>query len=276
LEIPWHGDANRRVAAVLDTVDEAIAKTEAVIAKLKQVRAGLLHDLLTCGLDENGQLRDPIAHPEQFQDSPLGRIPREWRVQHLDDVVRIIDCKHFTPKFVREGKAFIRPRNVKPDGLDFSDVDYISDEDFALLTDKHVPSVGDIVFSRNATFGIASYVDRPAPFAIGQDTVIMTEKAASTRFVYFVLHSSLIESQIQRVSTGSTFGRINLALIRSLWVPYPHRPEQEAIVVRTLASDAQMKAEERHLSKLRLLKSGLMNDLLTGRVCVPEGVAVTG
>ena len=61
-----------RIAAVLDTVDEAIAKTEAVIAKLKQIRAGLLHDLLTHGLDEHGQLRDPIAHPEQFQDSPSG------------------------------------------------------------------------------------------------------------------------------------------------------------------------------------------------------------
>ena len=72
-----------RIAAVLDTVDEAIAKTEAVIAKLKQVRAGLLHDLLTRGLDENGQLRDPIAHPEQFQDSPLGRIPRGWTVASL-------------------------------------------------------------------------------------------------------------------------------------------------------------------------------------------------
>ncbi len=74
-----------RIAAVLDTVDEAIAKTEAVIAKLRQVRAGLLHDLLTRGLDKNGQLRDPIAHPEQFQDSPLGRIPREWGVQALRD-----------------------------------------------------------------------------------------------------------------------------------------------------------------------------------------------
>ena len=62
-----------RIAAVLDTVDEAIAKTEAVIAKLKQVRTGLLHDLLTRGLDVHGQLRDPIAHPEQFQDSPLAR-----------------------------------------------------------------------------------------------------------------------------------------------------------------------------------------------------------
>ena len=66
---------------MLDTVDEAIAKTEAVIAKLKQVRAGMLHDLLTRGLDEHGQLRDPVAHPEQFQDSPLGLIPKDWEVR---------------------------------------------------------------------------------------------------------------------------------------------------------------------------------------------------
>ena len=87
-------------------------------------------------------------------------------------------------------KAFIRPRNVKPDGLDFSDVDYISDEDFALLTDKHLPTLGDIVFARNATFGIASYIDKSTQFAIGQDTVIMTKKVANTQFVYFVLRSN--------------------------------------------------------------------------------------
>jgi type I restriction enzyme S subunit len=75
-----------RIAAVLDTVDEAIAKMEALIAKLKQVRAGLLHDLLTRGLDKHGQLRDPTAHPEQFQDSPLGRIPLEWEVQSLESI----------------------------------------------------------------------------------------------------------------------------------------------------------------------------------------------
>src|SRR5205807_5585812 len=69
-----------RIAAVLDTVDEAIAKTETVLAKLRQVRAGLLRDLLTRGLDHNGQPRDPIVHPEQFQDSRIGRIPRGWDV----------------------------------------------------------------------------------------------------------------------------------------------------------------------------------------------------
>ena len=65
----------RRIARVLDTVDEAIRATEAVIAKLEQVKEGLLHDLLTCGIDDNGELRDPERHFGQFRDSPLGRIP---------------------------------------------------------------------------------------------------------------------------------------------------------------------------------------------------------
>lgn len=93
-------DEQKAVGAVLRLLDEVIAKTEAVIAKLKQVRAGLLHDLLTCGLDEHGQLRDPTARPEQFQDSPLGRIPREWEVLPLEQVAE-----------VDRGKFTHRPRN---------------------------------------------------------------------------------------------------------------------------------------------------------------------
>ncbi len=87
-----------RIAYVLDTIDEAIAQTEGVIAKLKQVRAGMLHDLLSYGLDENGQLRDPIAHPEQFKDSALGLIPRAWEVFSVDDLSeQVTDGEHQTP-----------------------------------------------------------------------------------------------------------------------------------------------------------------------------------
>ncbi len=103
--------------SVLDTVDEAIAKTEAVIAKLKQVRAGLLHDLLTRGLDEHGQLRDPIAHPDQFQDSPVGRIPRPWEARTLAGLCSYIGSG-VTPRggqdvYTREGVVFIRSQNVR-------------------------------------------------------------------------------------------------------------------------------------------------------------------
>ncbi len=78
----------RRIAEILDAADDAIRQTERVIAKLRQVKAGLLHDLLTRGLDAQGRLRDPIAHPEQFKDSPLGRIPREW--EHMRQLNRSV------------------------------------------------------------------------------------------------------------------------------------------------------------------------------------------
>ena len=102
------------IAAVLETVDEAIAKTEAVIAKLKQVRAGLLHDLLTRGLDENGQLRDPVAHPEQFQDSPLGRIPREWEIEPVEDNSAL--SRHPEPKLASYYESKPRPGLAVSDG----------------------------------------------------------------------------------------------------------------------------------------------------------------
>ena len=78
-----------RIAEILDTLDEAIRKTEQVIAKLDQMKQGLLHDLLTRGLDDNGELRDPVRHPEQFKDSPLGRIPKDWAVNALTELAEV-------------------------------------------------------------------------------------------------------------------------------------------------------------------------------------------
>src|SRR5439155_24597009 len=97
VHVPESINEQSRIAAVLDTVDEAIARAEALIGKLKQVRAGLLHDLLTLGLDEHGQLRDPIAHPEQFQNSHLGRIPRTWTVKTLRQLTDFISYGFTNP-----------------------------------------------------------------------------------------------------------------------------------------------------------------------------------
>src|SRR5690606_9817306 len=62
----------RRIAQVLDTIDEAIRLAEQVVAKLEQVGRGLLRDLLSRGIDENGELRDPQRCPDQFK-AKIGR-----------------------------------------------------------------------------------------------------------------------------------------------------------------------------------------------------------
>ena len=62
-------------------MDRAIEQTEALIAKQQRIKTGLMQDLLTCGIDQHGNLRSEETH--QFKDSPLGRIPVEWEVENL-------------------------------------------------------------------------------------------------------------------------------------------------------------------------------------------------
>jgi type I restriction enzyme S subunit len=80
-------ESQESVADVLETLDTTIRQTEAIIEKLKLVKKGLLHDLLTRGIDANGELRPPQSQaPHLYKDSPLGWIPREWMVDLLDSV----------------------------------------------------------------------------------------------------------------------------------------------------------------------------------------------
>lgn len=79
--------SQKTIANILDTLDIQIRQTEAIIAKLQQVKQGLLHDLLTRGIDENGQLRPPYEQaPELYKASPLGWIPKEWEVRQAGEV----------------------------------------------------------------------------------------------------------------------------------------------------------------------------------------------
>lgn len=259
----------RKIARILTTIDNLIEKTEALIAKYQAIKQGMMHDLFTRGVDEHGHLRPPYEEaPELYKQSELGWIPKEWETMRLNDAIRIIDCKHYTPMFRPEGIAFIRPRNVKVVGLDFSDVEYVSAEDYRLLTDKHEPHKGDIVFSRNASFGVPCYIDHERPFAIGQDTVVMTETKADSKYIFYALLSAPTEMQVRRASTGSTFGRINLAFIRDLRIPLPPRGEQSQIAKLLDNLEARLKVEASSAEKLSTTKTGLMQDLLTGKVRV--------
>ena len=75
----------RRIAEILDTLDRQIRATEQLIAKLALARKGLLNDLLTRGVHENGQLRDPISHPEHFKVTQAGLLPRAWTLASVGD-----------------------------------------------------------------------------------------------------------------------------------------------------------------------------------------------
>jgi type I restriction enzyme S subunit len=267
-------DEQKLVAYILNQLQYTIEQTEALITKQQRIKTGLMQDLLTKGIDEHGNIRSEATH--DFKDSPLGRIPVDWDLKFLGSIVHIIDCKHYTPKYVNEGIPIIRPRNIKDSGFDLSNLDFVSENDYQLLTDKHQPRDGDIVFSRNGSFGVPVYVNGVGRFCIGQDVVIMKWKSVNTQFLYYELKSANIVQQITNLSGGSTFGRIDLSAIRNLLVIFPiNEIEQVEISKRLSLCDRKINTLCQDHAKLCLIKSGLMRDLLTGKRRVTNLLAET-
>src|ERR1017187_1048970 len=160
LWLPERKEEQRAVGTVLRMVDDAITKSEVVVAGLKQVRTGLLHDLLTCGLDENGRLRDPFARPEQFRDWSIGRIPREWEVKTCDALChQIVVGIVVKPAqyYVDKGVAALRSANVRENYINFEDLVYISHESNRVLG-KSALRTDDLVTVRTGYPGTTSAI----------------------------------------------------------------------------------------------------------------------
>lgn len=282
LPVPNDAKEQCRIAKALDTVDKAIAKTEAAIAKLRQIRAGFLHDLLTRGLDENGDLRDPIVHPELFQDSILGIIPHNWNVKQLKDIVLSATDGPFgsnlkTQHYVNApGVRVIRLQNINSGYFDDTDKAFISQEHAEMLKrycvvsgDLLVASLGDEnhPLARACLYPghLSSAINKADCFCLR-----MNPKFAINGFIMLFLNCPSMRHEVNLLGQGVTRDRVNLTTLLTMHVGLPLLDEQHHIVEVIDALDSQMQAEEAHRSKLLSVKSGLMSDLLTGRFRVPE------
>ncbi|MBI3304184.1 MAG: restriction endonuclease subunit S [Deltaproteobacteria bacterium] len=270
-----------RIAAVLDTVDEATAKTEAVIAKLRQVRAGLLHDLLTRGLDEHGQPRDPIAHPEQFKDSPLGRIPREWEVMPIQQaaldtpgatVIGPFGSNLLADDYRSKGVPVVFVRDIKADTFQWNSGVYIEPQKARELS-AHSVEPGD---QRATKMGLPPCIACPypewmPPGIVTADIIRLRPDLRKTtaRWLSILVNSDAVARQVRAITGGVTRPKVTLPDFRTLTIALPSLQEQQGIVSILDFHDTRIRAEETHRNKLEAIKRGLMHDLLTGRVRVP-------
>jgi type I restriction enzyme S subunit len=83
------------------------------------------------------------------------------------------------------------------------------------------------------------------------------------------MNSKSVVLQLTRLTTGSTFGRINLDLIRNFLIPYPNESNEENKIADILQGQENiMRRYKNYVSSLNNLKQGLMQKLLTGKIRV--------
>ena len=192
-----------------------------------------------------------------------------WPVAELQSIAPIIDCKHRTPKYQSEGIAIVSPGNIQWGPLQLQACRRVSEEEYSSLMDHCTVELGDLVFGRNQSVGIASYVASTEPFALGQDTVLMKPEQVTSEFLFAVLQSQSTKRQIFRFLGGSTFGRINLKDLRKLTVPFPPLVEQKRIAEILSTWDRAIETTEKLIANSEAQKKALMQQLLTGKKRLP-------
>ena len=266
------------ITKVLDTLDTVIHETEAIIAKLKAVKQGLLHDLLTRGIDANGELRPPQSEaPHLYKQSPLGWIPKEWDCVRLSEKFAVLGGKRLPA-----GHTYAdRPTDFRYLRVtDFYDRDYSLDDLESLYERTFRALERYEIQSGQLHISIAGSLGYVGVYRVGDSKgirTILTENAArlvplckiEPDFVAAYMNSNMVQDQVTaEKGTGGGVPKLALFRIEQFWLAWPDLEEQEAIAERLQSLDGKKMSEEALLRKLRLQKSGLMDDLLTGRVRV--------
>jgi type I restriction enzyme S subunit len=275
VSLPVDAAEQRALAEILDTLDTTIRQTEAIIEKLKQVKQGLLHDLLTRGIDANGELRPPQSQaPHLYKDSPLGWIPREWRALALSELARVrsgtTPARSAASRYFSGGVVpWVKTLDLN-EGVILSTDERVTDAALRECSCERLP-VGTVLI---AMYGGWEQIGRTAMLGV----------AATTNQAISALLLDAAELEPEYILRAVQHGRprwasvaastrkdpnITKADVASFQIPVPRdRHEQARVVEMVRASLRRIESERLTLSKLQRQKSGLMDDLLTGRVRV--------
>ena len=260
-----------KIAEILSTVDQAIDQTESLIAKQQRIKTGLMQDLLTRGIDKDGNVRSEDTH--KFKDSPVGRIPVEWESKLLDGML-ILKQYGISTSLTEEptGVPVLRMNNLVSGEVIYSDLKFSDDP----VTIKLLLNSGDVLFNRTNSIdyvgrtAIFRYNGTPVSFAsylvrlVPKPTILLPE------YLNLWLNDANNQMRVKRLATiGVQQANINPTNLGTLELAIPRSiNEQQLIVDSILTCNRAISGTQSNLGKLRSLKTALMQDLLTGDVSV--------
>ena len=264
-----------KIAEILSTVDQAIDQTKALIAKQQRTKTGMMQDLLTHGIDKDGNLRFEDTH--EFKDSPIGRIPVEWGSGYFQS------CILGSPKngiykpqsaYGEEGTPIIRidgfghgdrikSHSYKRIRLSKSEIDPFRLRDGEILINR----VNSIQYLGKTA--LVEHLPEPTVFESNMMKVTIDRQRMLPDFAFLILTSPAASGHfLSNAKLAIAQASINQHDVKSLQIQCPHLEEQCAICERIASIDSSIRNTLSGLKKLHRIKTALMQDLLTGKVLV--------
>lgn len=242
-------EEQRRIIDTLSEVDTLIADLQKLIRKKKDIRQGTLQKIMM------GKNR-------------LQGFNKQWKDTTLGKICDIKDGTHQTPHYVESGIPFYSVETVTND--DFTHVKYISLEEHERLTSSYKIENGDVLMTRIGSIGKGKFVDwNPnASFYVSLALLKFRGNKLLANFIALLTETEAFRKEAELHSLQFAIPmKINLGQISDIRVKIPTDENETKVIVNILNDmNCEIKELEQKLEKYQMIKQGMMEELLTGKV----------
>lgn len=241
------------IAEALSDTDSFIASLEKLIAKKKAIKQGAMQELLT------GKRRLP-------------GFSGEWKVKSLLDLGTIIPGLTYKPENVQpHGLLVLRSSNIHQERLVFDDCVFV---DCEINSNQYVKKGDILICVRNGSselIGKCAFIDKDYRATFGAFMSVFRSQYA--KFIFQVFRSDYVQKQI-RNNSNATINQITKKDFENIVVPVPPTLTEQSAIADVLSDmDSEIEALIAKLHKVKLLKKGMMQELLTGRIRLVQAEA---
>jgi len=240
-----------RIVDAIEDADSAVEALQRIIAKKQAIKQGMMQQLLT------GKTRLPgFTEP--------------WSRRTIDDLARVVSGgtpKSSTPSYWNGGVAWCTPTDITSEAGRFlrQTERTISQEGLEHSAAQLLP-VGSLLLCTRATIGEVKISTTPIATNQGFKSLVPRTRISAAYLYYKVLN---MKEELAAKGTGSTFLEVSRRDVASLAFQVPGYDEQFAIAESLSDVDDEIELLQCGLTKARSIKTGMMQQLLTGRVRLP-------
>jgi len=209
--------------------------------------------------------------PVGYKLTEVGVIPEDWDLIRLEELADVRDGTHESPKYTDSGVPLVTSKNIIGGKLDMTNISLISIKDAEMINQRSKVDKGDILISMIGTIGASVIIDEVPNFCIKNVGLIKPYKSKFERlYLIQLLQSKFFQSYLVNQLDGGIQKFISLFKLRNLLITLPSNKDEQQVISNYLAdSDSQIQALEKLISKMRDIKQGTMQELLTGKTRLP-------
>jgi len=262
----------KKIAAVLSIVQDAKAKTEGVIAALRQLKKSLMKHLFTYG-------PVPVNEAEkvELKEMDLGPLPEMWAVRRLKDVAHV-KTSTISLNELRQVDTK-NTSDVLVHGIKVADMNTPGNEREILRSAIEVRLPESLAVKRTVPPGSVVFPKRGTAIATNKKRLTSTWTALDPNLIAVIpdheidvhfLHAWFLTFDISSVQSPGPTPQLNKKDVEPINLPVPKLAVQREIAGAIAAIDSRITNEEFQRQSLDELFKTLLHDLMTAKIRVTD------